>query len=66
MNMNNPNFYGNGDRFFWMPFILGGLSGAAIGSYASRPRPVFVNGYMPPAMPYYNPGYMHSNYNYYY
>ncbi len=65
--MNNQYLYSNGgERFFWMPFILGGLSGAAIGSYASRPRPVFVQGSAPYySYPYYG-GYGYSNYNYYY
>ena len=34
--------YNNGDRqMFWVPFLLGGLGGAAIASTA-RPRPVYV------------------------
>ena len=68
MNMFNNGYYGSEDRFFWMPFILGGLSGAAITSVASRPRPVYVNSYPSMQMPYYyNPGYMYgSGYNYYY
>jgi len=66
--MNNRMLLNYGeDRFFWMPFILGGLSGAAIGTYAARPRPVYVqNSYPTPYnYPYYN-GYGYSNYNYYY
>ena len=47
------------ERFFWAPFLLGGLGGAAIVS-ATRPRPVFVNSPAYPPRPY--PGY---GYNYY-
>lgn len=41
------------ERFggFLVPFLLGGLGGAAIVS-TSRPRPVYVNPY-PPMPPYY-------------
>ncbi len=49
----------NDDRFFFVPFLLGGLGGAAIVS-ASRPRPVYVTPpqqYYPQGMPY--------GYNYY-
>ncbi len=64
----------NGDRFI-VPFLLGGLGGAAVVGL-SRPRPVYVNpaypsygpGYYPrpyPA-PYQGGGYGYSNYNYYY
>ena len=71
MNKYNEYYmYRDGDRFFWAPFLLGGLGGAAVVGL-SRPRPVFVN----PAPyygngPYYQPyrpyGYGYSNYNYYY
>lgn len=73
--MNNNNYdnyylYRDGDRFFWAPFLLGGLGGAAIVGL-SRPRPVFVNpvpnyGYYPYnsyPRPY---GYGYGGYNYYY
>ena len=43
--------YNNGDRQFFLPFLLGGLAGAGIVG-VSRPRPVFIN----PA-PYYPPYY---------
>lgn len=67
MNMYNRSFYNNDERFFWMPFILGGLSGAAIGSVVSRPRPVYINGYQNPMPYFYNsPGYYSQGYNYYY
>lgn len=67
VNPNNYYLYKDGDRFFWAPFLLGGLGGAAVVGL-SRPRPVFVNpvpnynyNYYP--RPY---GYGYSNYNYYY
>ncbi len=63
-----PNFYGTApnipkmlpqntiydDRFggFFVPFLLGGLGGAAVVGL-SRPRPVYVNPY--PPMPGYYP-----------
>jgi hypothetical protein len=63
----------SGDRVFWVPFLLGGLGGAAVVGL-SRPRPVYVNsvpnyGYQ--GGPYQYPysggyGYANSNYNYYY
>ncbi len=66
----------DGDRYFWVPFLLGGLGGAAVVGL-SRPRPVYVN---QPAQPYpypypypprpmpYGSGYSYggSSYNYYY
>lgn len=71
----NYNYYlsRNGERFL-VPFLLGGLGGAAVVGI-SRPRPVFVNNpsSYPPYQPYppyppYRPygGYGYSNYNYYY
>lgn len=75
MNMNtNGNYYlyKDGDRFFWAPFLLGGLGGAALVGL-SRPRPVFVN---PAPNYYYNPypyyggyrpyGYSYGSYGYQY
>lgn len=47
------------ERFFWVPFLLGGLGGAAIVG-ATRPRPVYVTSPAPSYAPY--PGY---GYNYY-
>ncbi len=64
----------SGDRF-WVPFLLGGLGGAAVVGL-SRPRPVYVTGgypsyapyppYPPRPYPYQGGGYGYSNYNYYY
>lgn len=60
------NHYNDGDRQFFFPFLLGGLTGGAIAS-VSRPRPVFVQSppqpYPPyPPHPYYppRPGYNYS------
>ena len=58
-------FYNGGDRQFFFPFLLGGLTGGAIAS-VSRPRPVFVQNPQPyqpyPPYPYYppRPGYNYS------
>ena len=52
--MNNyfrkPN---DGDRQFFLPFLLGGLAGAGIVG-VSRPRPVYVNSPAPYPRPYVN------------
>lgn len=49
-------YYQNGDRQFFIPFLLGGLAGSAVVGL-SRPRPVYVNSpyaYQPyPNNPYY-------------
>lgn len=58
----------DGDRYFWVPFLLGGLGGAAVVGL-SRPRPVYVNPPYNNYYPYrpYGGGYgYNSNYNYYY
>ncbi len=61
----------DGERVFWVPFLLGGLGGAAVVGL-SRPRPVFVNQPpqpyppRPPYGPYGGGGSGYSNYNYYY
>lgn len=64
----NPNIYnhtpGYDDRFFGafaVPFLLGGLGGAAVVGL-SRPRPVYVNPYYNQYPPYYN---QYNTYNQY-
>lgn len=79
-NYSNYDYYlvRDGNRFFWGPFLLGGLGGAALVGL-SRPRPVYVQGqpnynpypprpYPPAPYPYQGGGYSYSgsNYNYYY
>lgn len=68
-----PNYnlnYPSGERQFLVPFLLGGLGGAAIVG-ASRPRPVYVNRpitYYPSYGPYgynYYGGYNYNPYPYY-
>ncbi len=60
----------NNERQFLVPFLLGGLGGAAIVG-ASRPRPVYVNpqsNYYPMNSPYgynYYGGYNYNPYPYY-
>lgn len=59
-----PYQYNNGDRQFFVPFLLGGLAGSAIVGL-SRPRPVFVNQpYYPRPYPPYNPYRPNGYYNY--
>lgn len=55
------NQYYEGDRQFFFPFLLGGLTGGAIAS-VSRPRPVFVQSPPPPPYPPYygRPGFNYS------
>lgn len=75
MPKNNYDYYmvRDGDRVFWVPFLLGGLGGAAVVGL-SRPRPVYVNNppyqayppYPPRPYPYGGGSYGYSNYNYYY
>ena len=60
--MYNYQNYISGDRFFLVPFLLGGLAGGAIGAY-SKPRPVYVT------TPYgytYSPQGPYGNYSYSY
>lgn len=55
--------YTDGNRQFFVPFLLGGLAGSALVGF-SRPRPVYVNSpaqYNPYYRPYYGPG---NYYNY--
>ncbi len=63
-----PNYYRApqiyDERFggFIVPFLLGGLGGAAITGLA-RPRPVYVNPYQPyQPSPYYPNYYPYNNY----
>ena len=62
---NNINNY-EGDRQFFVPFLLGGLAGAGLVG-VSRPRPVYVNApaqnpYPRPYYPQYNPYHKPSGY----
>ncbi len=50
MYYNYPYSY-NGDRQFFVPFLLGGLAGSALVGF-SRPRPVYVNSPTYPPRPY--------------
>ena len=59
------NQYYEGDRQFFFPFLLGGLTGGAIAS-VSRPRPVFVQSPPPPPYPPYRPYYGRPGFNYSY
>lgn len=62
-------YYDNQNRqFFWVPFLLGGLGGAAIAG-ATKPRPVYVTpqqSYNPYPYGYnYYGGYNYNNPYYY-
>lgn len=61
------NYYPNENRQFLVPFLLGGIGGAALNSI-SRPRPVYVNSpyYPTPTYGYnYYGGYNYNPYPYY-
>lgn len=74
-NMSNysyPNYYGNEDeRFFWAPFLFGGLAGTALGYGIANNNqiqhnqvPYYYQAYpMYPAYPVY-PTYSSTNYYY--
>lgn len=71
-NSNYKYYMAQNDDRFLVPFLLGGLGGAAVVGL-SRPRPVYVNpvpnygpAYYPPRPYPYGGGYGYSNYNYYY
>lgn len=58
------NYTNQNDRYFLVPFLLGGLAGGAIGAY-SRPRPVYVT--QPYGYNFYPQGpYGNYSYSYYY
>ena len=67
MRYNYNNYFPASNERFLVPFLLGGLGGAAVTS-VSRPRPVYVTGAPGPYMPYPYMGMPHgySNFNYYY
>lgn len=71
MYSNYPNYYGSDDeRFFWAPFVFGGLAGTALGyGIANNQQIQNQVPYYYPAYPVYpyNPGYpTYSSTNYYY
>lgn len=66
--MYNNQYFQDGDRQFFFPFLLGGLAGGALVG-ATRPRPVFVQQpprpyppypYYPPYPNYGRPGFNYS------
>ncbi|MBQ3435999.1 MAG: hypothetical protein IJH18_01140 [Bacilli bacterium] len=58
----------NGDRFFWAPFVVGGLAGTALGyGIANNNQSHFYGNYNQGCCPmYYNPPYPVYTNNYYY
>ena len=79
-NANNKNYPGyvyssDGERFFWAPFVVGGLAGTALGygiannNQINSPRPCYGCQnmmYYPQAVYPYPYPYMYSNNNFYY
>ena len=81
MYTNNPNMmesfypnssiftYNNGDeRFFWAPFLVGGLAGTALGYGIANNNELNNQGmyYQPIYYPYPNPTYVYPSQNTYY
>lgn len=76
--MNNKNYpvysyNNNGERFFWAPFVVGGLAGTALGygiannNQINNINPNKVYPYYPVyPVPYYPYGYNSFSNNYYY
>lgn len=58
------NYTNQNDRYFLVPFLLGGLAGGAIGAY-SKPRPVYVTS-LTPYQSYPQGPYGNYSYSYYY
>ncbi len=69
---NSTTYYGDDERFFWAPFVVGGLAGTALGYGLANNNQIQNNhiGYYYPAYPIY-PSYpvfptYSSSTNYYY
>ena len=69
---NQSSYYGDDERFFWAPFVVGGLAGTALGYGIANNNQIQQNqmGYYYPAYPIYPnypvfPTYSNSNYYYY-
>ena len=67
----NPTYYEGDDRFFFAPFLVGGLAGTALGYGIANNNQINHSNYYPayPMMPvYYSYPYPYSSYsnNYYY
>ena len=70
--VNSSTYYGDDERFFWAPFVVGGLAGTALGYGLANNHQIQNNqmGYYYPAYPIY-PSYpvfptYSSSTNYYY
>ena len=68
---NSNSYYGNDERFFWAPFVVGGLAGTALGYGLANNNQIQNQqvGYYYPAYPMYPtypvyPTYSTSNYYY--
>lgn len=68
---NQPNYYSEDERFFWAPFVVGGLAGTALGyglannnQMNNQPMPYYYQPYpVYQSYPIY-PTYSTSNYYY--
>ncbi len=71
MYPNQPTYYGEDERFFWAPFVVGGLAGTALGYGLANNNQIQNQqpNYYYPAYPIY-PSYpvfpTYSTSNYYY
>ena len=61
----NP-YYGNDERFFWAPFVIGGLAGTALGYGISNNNQINHPTYYPvyPMNPIYYPTFSSNTYYY--
>lgn len=62
----NNGYQGNDDRFFFAPFLVGGLAGTALGYGIANNNQIKGGYYMPPPPVYYYPSPMPYTNNYYY
>ncbi len=67
-NANGMFEQGNGERFFWAPFLVGGLAGTALGYGIANNNELNNQGmyYQPIYYPYPNPTYVYPSQNTYY
>lgn len=74
-NKNYPNcvYTSDGERFFWAPFVVGGLAGTALGygiannnQINNQGKPGYYGFYPVYPVPYYPNGYNSFNNNFYY
>ena len=69
MTNNKTSYYSDDERFFWAPFVVGGLAGTALGYGIANNQQMNAQPYYPyPMTPvyYYPPYSTYSSHNNYY